>query len=206
LKSNYKYIAWIYDWLAKLVFGNKLELAKKALLAEIPNGAKILIVGGGTGSIIEYLAALDKELKLDFVEQSKYMIDYAQKRNTNSLSIKFYNQSILDSKLDGYDVVITNFFFDQFKEEEALNMLQHIKSRLNPNGVIFFSDFINSSHPWDKFVTWFMFAFFKLTTAISAKTLPPFNLIFAKLGLSEKSSKKIGRNIITTIYSQAPPS
>ena len=113
MKSNYKYIAWVYDWLAKLVFGSKLELAKQALLSEIPTGAKILIVGGGTGSIIEYLAALNKKIEIGFVEQSKYMMDYAKKRNSTGLDIKYYNQSIVDFKLKGYDVVITNFFFDQ---------------------------------------------------------------------------------------------
>ena len=206
MRSNYKYLAWIYDWLAKLVFGNKLELAKQGLLSEIPLGAKILVVGGGTGSIIEYLAKLNKQLRLDFVEQSKYMLGYAQKRNAENLDIKFYNQSILDLELNGYDVVITNFFFDQFRQDEALNILRHIKLRLNASGVVIFSDFIKSSHPWDKFVVWFMFAFFRLTTAISTKTLLPFDDMFTTLGFWAKSSTKISRNIIATTYSQDPPS
>ena len=52
---NYNNIAWIYDWLAKVVFGRKQELASRAFLRIIPNDAKILVIGGGTGKIINYL-------------------------------------------------------------------------------------------------------------------------------------------------------
>ncbi len=204
MNANYKYIAWIYDWLANLVFGNKLELAKRAFISDIPEGAKILVVGGGTGSIIEYLALLNKHLHVDFVEQSKYMIGYAKKRNVASLEIAFYNQSILDLNLMGYDVVITNFFFDQFNQTEAKNILQHIRSKLNPSGVIIFSDFIHTNHRWDKFVIWFMFVFFRLTTTISANALSPFSLMFTTLGFHETSSRQIGRTIRAATYVLEP--
>jgi 2-polyprenyl-3-methyl-5-hydroxy-6-metoxy-1,4-benzoquinol methylase len=198
---NYNNIAWIYDRLAKIVFGRKQELAMRAFLREIPQNSKVLVVGGGTGKIINYLGDLKKQLDVDFVEQSANMIRYAKKMEASHLKVNFYHQSILDFNRTEYDVILTNFFFDQFSQARALLFLQHLKPKLRANGKLIFSDFINTNHIWDKLVTHLMFYFFRLTANIRTSRFPPYNLIFSALGFYTVSSKKTSRNIVATTYS-----
>ena len=198
---DYNNIAWIYDWLAKIVFGRKLELAKQAYLAQIPKNANVLVVGGGTGKILDYLRDLDKQLKVDFIEQSEAMILRAKKRKTTGLRLNFYNHSILDLKTTDYDVVLTNFFFDQFSKDQAYLVLQHLKPKLRRNGILVFSDFISTNHWWDKLIVRLMYFFFQLTVNMQANALPPYNYLFSSHNYYPISSKKIGRNIIATVYS-----
>jgi len=205
LIPNYNNIAWIYDWLAKIVFGRKQELAMRAFLRSIPQNSKVLVVGGGTGKIINYLGDLNKQLEVDFVEQSANMIRYAKKREVSHLKVNFYHQSIIDFNMTEYDVILTNFFFDQFSQAWALLFLQHLKPKLRPNGRLIFSDFINTNHIWDRLVTHLMFYFFQLTANIRTNRFPPYDLIFSALGFNTVSSKKISRNIVTTTYSLVLP-
>jgi ubiquinone/menaquinone biosynthesis C-methylase UbiE len=202
---NYNHIAWIYDWLAKIVFGGKQELAKQAFLARIPDKANILVVGGGTGKIIDYLGDLNQQLDVDFVEQSANMMFYARKRAVSHLKINFHQQSILDYKAGDYDVVLTNFFFDQFSQGQAQLILQHLKAKLIPKGILIFSDFIHNNHICDRFVTRIMFVFFQLTVGIRTNTYPPYNYMFSSQGFSTGESKKINRNILAATYSIGSP-
>jgi len=202
---NYNRIAWVYDRLAKIVFGRKQQLAKRAFLAIIPENARILVVGGGTGSILEYLQDLGGPLDVDFVEYSSHMMFRARKRKTSNLKINFYDLSILDLKTVGYDVVLTNFFFDQFSADQAHLILQHLKPKLNPKGILIFSDFVNTNHPWDKVVTKVMFSFFQLTAQIKTNRYPPYETLFASLGFHPEQHKRISRNIVATIYTLEPP-
>jgi ubiquinone/menaquinone biosynthesis C-methylase UbiE len=203
---NYNNIAWIYDWLAKIVFGRKQELAMQAFLSIIPDTAKILVVGGGTGKIIDYMRNLNKQLEIDFVEPSTNMMCQAKKRKRSHLQINFCQHSILDFKTVDYDVILTNFFFDQFTYGQARLILQHLKPKLRSNGILIFSDFINTKHIWDKLVTRLMFYFFRLTANIKTNNFPPYNYLFSALGFCTGSSKKISRNILATTYSLVTPS
>lgn len=202
---NYNHIAWIYDWLANIVFGGKQERAKQAFLPRIPDNANILVVGGGTGKIISYLRALNKDFEVDFVELSANMIFHAKEREVSHLKINFHQQSILDYKAGDYDVVLTNFFFDQFSQGQAQLILQHIKTKLRPNGILIFSDFIRNNHIWDRFVTCIMFVFFRITAGIRTKTFPPYNLMFSSQGFYVGESIKISRNILAATYSIVLP-
>jgi ubiquinone/menaquinone biosynthesis C-methylase UbiE len=203
---NYNHIAWIYDWLAKIVFGRKQELAMQAFLSIIPDTAKILVVGGGTGKIIDYLRILHKQLEIDFVEPSANMMCQAKKREISHLQINFYQQSILEFQTVDYDVVLTSFFFDQFTDGQAQLILQHLRPKLRSNGILIFSDFINTKHIWDKLVIRLMFYFFRLTANIKTNNFPSYNYLFSALGFCKGSSKKISRNILATTYSLVTPS
>ena len=202
---NYNHIAWFYDDLAKIVFGNKQNLAKQVFLGQIPDNAKILVVGGGTGKIIDYLRGLNKRFEVDFVELSTSMMLYARKRKVSHLEVKFYRHSILDLNTTGYDIVLTNFFFDQFSTSQSRLILQHLKPKLKPKGVLIFSDFINTSYLWDKLVARMMFLFFRLTANVSTNTFPSYNILFSSLGFYPGFSKKISRNILAATYSLSSP-
>ena len=98
---NYNRIAWIYSFLLKLVFGNRQYVANTEYIGEIPSDARVLVVGGGTGKIIECLDKLNKNLELDYVEISSSLLDRSKKRVHNRLKLKFHHQPILNFSLKG---------------------------------------------------------------------------------------------------------
>jgi ubiquinone/menaquinone biosynthesis C-methylase UbiE len=203
--SNYNYIAWCYDGLAKIVYGRKLERAKQAFLEEIPGQAKVLVIGGGTGKVIDYLQKSAKQGEIDFIEPSAQMIRRAEKRDRSKLNINFYQQSILEFKKTDYDFILVNFFFDQFALPEAQQILQHVKAKLKPEGQLIFSDFILTNNYRDKLITQAMYLFFKITTGISASALLSHDLLFSSAGFYARSTQKISRNILAVTYSLEPP-
>ena len=71
---KYNRVAFLYDRLAQLVFGNRLELAKKAHLDLLGTDYKVLVVGGGTGSLLKYIEEASIKCYVDFIEVSSQMM------------------------------------------------------------------------------------------------------------------------------------
>ena len=71
MSNNFNTIAPVYDFLAKMVFGRSLERAQAAFLSDLETKvkAKVLIVGGGTGKVLELLPE-GLDLQIDYVEKA----------------------------------------------------------------------------------------------------------------------------------------
>jgi len=198
---NYNRIAWIYDFLANIVLGKKLEEANRAFLNRIPPRAKVLVVGGGTGKIIEYLDDLDSDINVDYVELSSKMTLLSKRRQRKTIDLNFYNISIIDLEESEYDVIIANFFFDQFEVEKSREILTHLKEKLKMNGFLILNDFIYSAKMIDKIIMFLMIYFFRLSAQIEIKRLPEYPQVLPVVGFSNTASLKISRNICASIYS-----
>jgi ubiquinone/menaquinone biosynthesis C-methylase UbiE len=192
---NYRYIAWYYDALAQFIFGNRLENSKRAHLHFIEENNKILIVGGGTGKLIEYIENIDRNVAVDFVEPTANMFFRAKRRLFSTIDAQFYQIPIQEFSGSGYDIIITNFFLDQFDEEEATTIVQHLKTKLNCGGRFIFSDFIKTENLRDQIISKVLFIFFRLLTRSSTNNFPPYEKIFLSSGFKKITSMKYGRNI-----------
>ncbi|MEP5106138.1 MAG: methyltransferase type 12, partial [Ekhidna sp.] len=63
--NDFDFVAPIYDRLSKLVFGKSLIKAQAYHLKVIGDKDRVLILGGGTGKLLEFIP---KSGELDFVE------------------------------------------------------------------------------------------------------------------------------------------
>lgn len=111
LKRNYDSIAWFYDGLSRLVFGNALIKAKLFLLDSIPSNSRLLIVGGGTGWVLEEIAKKHPSgLHITSIDASAKMVALARKRNAGANQVTFITSTIEDATLVAtFDVVLTPF-------------------------------------------------------------------------------------------------
>ena len=198
---NYNRIAWIYSFLLKLVFGNRQYVANTEYIGEIPSDARVLVVGGGTGKIIECLDKLNKNLELDYVEISSNMLDRSKKRVHKTLKLKFHHQPILNFSLKGYDVIITNFFFDQFSQKLGQEIAMHLSTKLNRHGFIIFSDFVFANNLWDRFISLSTISFFRITANLKINRLPDYEEQFNYASLKQVKVSKTSRNMIAAILS-----
>lgn len=199
--TNYNRVAWIYELLGRIVFGNKLKLANRAFLNKISVDSKVLVVGGGNGKIIEYLNDLGYSIAVDYVELSPRMMYLARKQRNDQLSVRYFNSPIEDFKGSDYNFIITNFFFDQFKPLRSKIILGSLKTMLTRDGFLILNDFNYSENRGDRLLIFIMIKFFKFSTGIEVNELPLYSKILNDCGFINTDSFQISRNIRASLYS-----
>ena len=205
MKRSYDLIAPIYDKLAALFIGKALRKAQTHFLSLIPPSSNILIAGGGTGWILDEITNHHPQgLTIDYVDISAKMIALATRRNVGSNAVIFIRQSIFDfTTTKEYDIIITPFFFDNFKEKTAQEAFAIIHQKLTPNGLWLYTDFqINNTTPlWQKAMLFTMYSFFRIAANIEAAKLPDVASQFAMHSYHLQNSKTfLHRFIISSVY------
>lgn len=174
MSASYNNSAWFYDSLSRLVYGRALINAQVYLLQFIPADTSVLIVGGGTGWILEELARLHPSgLKITYVEVAADMMARSRQRNTGQNKVTFINNAVenVNPEID-FDVIITPFLFDNFTTETTDKVFRHLHQLLKPEGTWLNCDFQLTGKWWQAVLLKSMFLFFRLICGIEASKLP----------------------------------
>jgi ubiquinone/menaquinone biosynthesis C-methylase UbiE len=182
---DFNKVARPYDFMSRLVFGNALVDAQVSLLGNILPGSRILIVGGGTGWILEEISKVHESgLEICYVEISSAMITLSKKKNGKHNRIIFFQQPVETFHSDKpFDVIITPFFFDLFKRDKIETLFNHLDQQLRSNGFWLYTDFIPSRYQtqfWHKALLKTMYLFFSLTSKVEAGKLIDMDFYFGK--------------------------
>lgn len=180
LKHNYDTVAWCYDRFSRLVFGNAQVAAQVSLLSFIPQGAHILIAGGGTGWILEEIAKIHPSgLTITYVDASEKMIALAQKRNTGNNTVSYHTTDVEELFPNRkYDVVITSFFFDNFRPDKAVSLFAAIDRMLDTRSLWLYTDFRNTGRLSHRLLMKTMYAFFRICCGVEATQMPDMDTCF----------------------------
>jgi len=90
MRNNYDRIARYYDVLSRMVFFRAQLKAQIDQLHFIPANSSVLIVGGGTGWILEEIAKVHSSgLRITYVEISAKMLDLSRKRKVGANEVTF---------------------------------------------------------------------------------------------------------------------
>lgn len=186
--------AWFYDALARLVFGKSIRQSQVALLPYIPAGATILLLGGGTGWLLQDLACLNIPLQVLYLELSSKMLARARQQlvqlPAHPLQISFREgneNSLLPEEY--FDVIITPFVLDLYPPHELWPMGGRLQQHLKPGGRWLLADFfIDRTQPawqqwWQHGLTWLMYTFFRWMCRLETRTLPNLDLLLTALPL-----------------------
>lgn len=174
MAGNYNNSAFFYDGLSRVVYGDALVKAQIYFLPNIPANATVLIVGGGTGQILSDIAKIHSSgLSITYVEISARMTALSQKRNAGQNQIEFINQPIEQVEPNPiFDVIITPFLFDNFKEKNLAPLFAHIGSFLKPGGIWLNTDFQLTGKWWQQVLLQSMLLFFKILCGVESWRLP----------------------------------
>ncbi|MGN7989254.1 class I SAM-dependent methyltransferase [Pedobacter sp. 22226] len=183
MNNNYDKIANHYDTLSRLVFFKSQVNAQVSQLKYIPKNSSVLIVGGGTGWILEEIAKIySGGLKIVYVEISAKMIALSQKRNCKNNQVEFVNLGIESFETDiVFDVILTPFLFDNFAEQRAAKVFNQLNACLKKDGLWFLVDFsLNQTNGswWKWLLLKSMYSFFKLLGIVEATRLIDMNPYF----------------------------
>lgn len=203
MKGNYDNVASFYDRLSRLVYGDAILQSHLFLINAIPANSAILIVGGGTGYILEEISKKHVSgLQITYAEISKKMLVLSRKRNTANNTVLFKNESIHDAHFrQMFDVVITPFFFDNFTDSTTQIIFDKMNALLKPSGLWLLGDFQLSKQNvlWQKLLLKFMYFFFWIFCNIEASHLPDTRSLFKKNNYNIVSIKTFYKDFIYAV-------
>lgn len=206
MPNNYDAAAWFYDGLAQLVYGKSLINAHLFLLKYIPPQSKILIVGGGTGWILEEISRVHPaSLKIVYVEISSKMTALSKKRNCGKNEVTFINLGIEDYPIEeNFDLILTPFLFDNFSKERVENVFQQLDKHLKKEGLWLLCDFQvqdNKNSIWQKVLLQTMYWFFGWLCGVETDKLVKMDTYFDEKDYGLKVQQTFYRGfVISQVY------
>ncbi len=181
--NNFNLIAPFYDFFFRLVFGKSLFQLQRIQCKRIKSTDSILILGGGTGKIIEFIP---KCKKIVFLEKSKKMIFRARNRNLNQ-EVFFIQTNFLKYDFnEKFDVIICPFFLDCFNIKNLRRAIIKCKGILKERGTLIINDFQHTFS--NKIFLISMHLFFRLFANLESNGLKNIHqeLIKQNFGVMEK--------------------
>lgn len=185
--SGFDRIAWFYDPLARLVFGRYIMESQTHFLDRIPPGSSVLIVGGGTGRILNELFARTSNCEVWYVEVSEKMLRKARRCGTSG-KVHFIHGSWKNLPMHKFDVVVTNYFLDLFSDRTLKRVIQVISNELSAGGIWLVTDFTRS-RKWHAAMLVVMYSFFRVLCEIEASTLPAWEEAISHAGFRPAGNK-----------------
>jgi SAM-dependent methyltransferase len=208
--NNYDRIANYYDRIHHLFYGQSEINAQVELLGYIRPGDRLLILGGGTGWILEKIAAIfPAGLRITYIESSERMMELTKKRNWGQNEVGLIISTVEEWMGDGgarvegkggdeaeYDCILTGFFFDNFKEVHAAEIVRRVTPFLKKGGYWLEADFYyprGRGKLWQAVLLHAMYFSARLICGVEAKRLPDMERIFSEEGY---------RSLYTTFHYQ----
>jgi tRNA (cmo5U34)-methyltransferase len=190
-------IAPVYDRLARLVFGRSLERAQTVFLDRIPARARVLIVGGGTGFLLN--ALLTKRLTRKhttpptigpvlYLEASGTMLRRAARRMLRGLLVgtvvfRLGDESALEPN-ERFDVVLLPFVLDLYTDDHLRRVsLPRLLAVTAPDGQWLVTDFVQPPGSANRLLLSVMLLFFRVVARISTRRLADWPGCLADAGL-----------------------
>ncbi|GAB3787183.1 hypothetical protein GCM10028818_51710 [Spirosoma horti] len=209
--GNFNWVAPVYDTLAFLVFGHKLQRAQVVFLDRIPVGASVLLVGGGTGWLLEQLLKRSRTQRIVYLETSSAMVARASRRMIRKSLVGSVDFRVGDHTAllpdESFDVLITPFVLDLFTETTLKSqIIPPLLNALNPAGLWLVTDFVHPSVWWQQALLWVMIRFFRLTAGIEASRLVNWQQCLLAMNLSLQGRKRqVGGMVSAEVWERLSP-
>ena len=193
--TDFDWIAPVYDTLASVVFGNRLKRAQAVYLNRIPAGASVLIVGGGTGWLLEPLLMKAQYNHIIYLEPAARMLGRATRRIltsqlTGRVEFRLGDETALRPD-EQFDVIITPFVLDLFTAETLrTTFIPRLRAAIKPGGLWLVTDFVQTTGWWQQALLWSMIRFFRLTAGLKTSQLANWQQILSESGLTRREQRK----------------
>jgi SAM-dependent methyltransferase len=194
---SFNLVTPFYDQLSSLVFGAALYQAQESHLALIPAGARVLLIGGGTGRILPALLQQSACREVVFLEASDKMLAKARELaaglpDGNRIVFRLGTEEDI-GPAEKFDVVLTFFFLDLFSPALLNPITKRLYRALAPGGWWLASDFVcppgsGLRQAGAALLFRTMYLFFRVTCGISATTLPDWQGQLGGYGLKPAKS------------------
>ena len=131
----------------------------------IPSNAKVYDLGCGYGFLSCFLYLKSKSREIIGIDYDSDKIDIAKNyfMFKDEKKINFFNENIVDFRLESPDVILLNDVLHYLNKDSQLKVLHHCLSNLNENGLIFIreGEKENKKHIFTKFTEFLSTKIFK---------------------------------------------
>lgn len=206
MSNNYDPVARYYDFLSWLVFGQSEINAQIEMIGYIAPGDRVLIVGGGTGWILEKIAAVHPSgLQITYVERSSGMMERSRKRRCGHNSVEFVLLPVEEFvAAAAFDCILTGFVFDNFSADQAMAIVRRLDLQLCEGGHWLYADFYlvrRKGKLWKAVLLKSMYLAARIICKVEASKLPDMGAIFGQAGYtSVYTSWHYSKFIQTVVY------
>ncbi|MEP6717305.1 MAG: class I SAM-dependent methyltransferase [Terriglobia bacterium] len=189
-----------YRWIEYAAFGRALENRRFAFLSGLVAARRVLILGEGDGRTLARLLTLARSAHFDVVELSPEMIALARKGIHGSDRVTFHCKDAreMDFPAARFDAIVTHFFIDCFNEDDARRVIRRLANTLRPDGIWLIGEFAIPPAGWRRLHAqlwiWTMYRFFRATTGLRTRTLPPIGNLMRESGMQriERETERAG--------------
>jgi len=172
-----------YRTMEFLAAGGILQRCRTAFLAEASNCRRALLLGEGPGRFLVALLRENPHLEVTCIERSPRMIEEAcrevRRHGLNVAQIRFEQDDALtwQPPRHEFDLIVTHFFLDCFQRDELEGLVAKVAASATGEARWLLADFRMPEAGWRRWraraVLALMYAFFRLTTGLSASRLTP---------------------------------
>jgi tRNA (cmo5U34)-methyltransferase len=188
--SGFDYVAAFYDPLARLVYGRALQQAQQAALSALPEGKpRVLVIGGGTGWVLGEILHQRPEAQVLYLEASEQMLRRSQQflrqhwpTKLTQVEFRLGTEAALWPE-EQFEAIVTFFFLDLFEPVRLRQLTTRLQAARKPEAPWLLADFARPQTWWQHGMVATMYAFFGLTTGISARRRPRIEAELQRLGL-----------------------
>ena len=193
-RNDFDRIAPLYDRLAALTFGGAEQRAQTQLLPELRDARSALVLGGGTGWFLLSLLQQTRVERVLYIEKSENMLELSRAmlatrapEELGRVEFRLGTEESLRADDGPFELVVTNFFLDQFNNHSCPQVIEQLASKLSAEGHWLFVDLHTPESGWQRIAAKALFkliySFFALTSHVEARRPPHYQATFDRLGL-----------------------
>lgn len=192
-----------YRWIEYAAFGRALERARYVFLDRLRGARRVLVFGEGDGRMLARLLIAAPLARFDVIESSGEMIALARRRiGASADRVRFHQCDALCGvwPSGSYDVIVTHFFLDCFRDIEARYLISAAVDRMPPDALWLVTDFAIPPRGWRRWhaAIWIgiMYRFFRVATGLRNQSLPEIYRLLTEAGLSRLAVKPARAGLI----------
>ncbi len=201
-------LAPLYAALEAVSFGGRLQWCRTALLADVADARRALILGEGDGRYLAALLAANPAAAVDVIDGSPAMVALARRRvgaAAGRVTWHVADARHFDPPGPPYDLIVTNFFLDCFEAGELEALVARLAAALAPGGRWVVGDFRVPDGRLRGLAARLalagMYAFFKLATRLPAGRLVDPNPFLTAAGLTPgRERRRLGGFLTASLW------
>lgn len=206
-RNDFDLLAPVYDELARLVFGGAAKRAQTELLPELHDAQRALILGGGTGWFLHALLAQTAVQHVLYVEKSPNMLRRSRTLLAataphwlSRVEFRLGTEESLSAGDGPFDLIVTNFFLDQFSDQSCAHIIERLAAQLTAAGRWLFVDIHTPESGWERLAAKLLFkliySFVAVTSQVEARRPPHYQATFDRLQLHTQLEAAFNRDMI----------
>ena len=170
-----------YLWMEKILAGEKLQRCRTTFLDDVLHARRVLICGEGSGRFLESFLHHNPRASITCIDASSRMLDVTARKisERDRSRVELVHADVLKwrSESERYDLIVTNFFLDCFRQEQIAAIVAMLSESAARNAYWLLADFhqpkTEPAGTRARFILWLMYRFFRATTSLPASRLSP---------------------------------